>query len=436
VYGIRKAGFSQRTQSSAKQLGNITKGYKAMNILALTIFLTSLGLIAYTYVGYPAVLYVLARLFGQRTRKAEMTPRLSIIIAAYNEESDIARKLEETLALDYPKDKLEIIVASDCSADRTDEIVRGFAGQGVILHRRPQRLGKTSAQNHAVPVSSGEILIFSDATTRYEPDALRKLVRNFVDPKVGAVTGNVVYVDRSSTAVGLGARSYWGYEFFLKSCESQLGSLLGVCGCLYAVRRSAYVQLDEDMSSDFVIASEIHLQGLRTLYEPEAISSEYTNKRGHEEFRMRIRIIEQTMSALWRYREVLNPLRHGMYAFQMFSHKIMRYVVPFLLMLIFAANVALAIGSEFFRYLFIGQALFYGAALAGWLAEKFKMRVGLLGIPYYFVLSNAASLIAFLKFVRGQSHVTWEPLREVRVEQEVSEGQVISEEGGYGHLAK
>src|ERR1044072_8666246 len=168
-----------------------------MNTLALTIFIISLGLIAYTYVGYPVVLYLLGRLFGAGVRRAEITPKLSLIIAAYNEESDLSRKLDETLQLDYLQDKLEIIVASDCSSDRTDDIVRSFANQGVVLHRRPQRLGKTSAQNHAVRVSSGEILVFSDATTHYEKDALRKLVRNFADPRVGAVTGNVVYVDRA-----------------------------------------------------------------------------------------------------------------------------------------------------------------------------------------------------------------------------------------------
>jgi cellulose synthase/poly-beta-1,6-N-acetylglucosamine synthase-like glycosyltransferase len=389
-----------------------------MNLLALVFLIISAALIVYTYIGYPALLCALSRLFGRPVRKADITPRLSIIIAAYNEESDIARKLDETLALDYPKERLEIVVASDCSTDGTDEIVRAYAARGVILHRRPQRLGKTSAQNHAVGVSSGEILVFSDATTQYQTDTLRKLVRSFADPQVGAVTGNVVYVDRNATDVGLGARSYWGYEFFIKQCESHLGSLLGVCGCLYAVRRSSYAQLDEDMSSDFVIASEIYKQGLRTIYEPQAISSEDTNKRGGAEFRMRVRIIEQTMSALSRYRALLNPFKHGLYALQMISHKVMRYVVPFLLIIAFDANALLVSQGSFFRQLFLAQALFYCAALAGWLSENLGIKLGRLAIPYYFVLANAASLVAFLKFVGGQSHVTWEPMRELPSAQE------------------
>src|SRR5215813_2194624 len=164
-------------------------------MIAELLFIISLLLIFYTYIGYPALLFLLSRNYGRIVRKAKIIPSLSIIIAAYNEEQDIARKIEETLALEYPKEKLEIIVASDCSNDRTDEIVRRYSEQGVILHRRPERLGKTSAQNHAVKIATREILIFSDATTYYEKDALRQIVRSFADPEVGAVTGNVVYVD-------------------------------------------------------------------------------------------------------------------------------------------------------------------------------------------------------------------------------------------------
>jgi cellulose synthase/poly-beta-1,6-N-acetylglucosamine synthase-like glycosyltransferase len=381
-------------------------------MIASVILIVSLALIVYTYAGYPALVYVLSRAFGRRVKADEIAPKISVIIAAYNEEHDIARKIEETLALDYPCEKLEIIVASDCSTDRTDEIVKGFAGRGVILHRRPERLGKTSAQNHAVQVSTGEVLVFSDATTRYEANTLRKIVRSFADPEVGCVTGNVVYVDRSATAVGMGLRSYWGYEFFIKQCESRLGSLLGVCGCLYAVRRSAYVQLDPDMSSDFVIASEIHLQGLRTVYDPEAVSSEDTNKRSREEFRMRVRIIEQTMSALYRYRRVLNLRKHKMFAFQMICHKALRYAVPFLLVLAFVANLPLIGEGAVYSMAMIGQAAFYMTAVIGWLADGIGLKLGPVAFPYYFVLSNAASLVAFKKFISGQSHVTWEPTRE------------------------
>jgi cellulose synthase/poly-beta-1,6-N-acetylglucosamine synthase-like glycosyltransferase len=376
------------------------------------LFIISVTLMVYTYAGYPAAVWLLSRLFPRPVRMAEITPKISLIISAYNEERDIARKIENSLALDYPKDRLEIIVASDCSQDRTDEIVSSYARENVILHRLRERLGKTVAQNRAVKISTGEILVFSDATTTYEPDALRKIVRAFADPEVGCVTGSVMYVDRAATSVGRGARSYWDYEFFIKQCESRLGSLIGVCGCLYSVRRSSFVPLDHDMSSDFVIASEIRLQSLRTIYDPEAMSSEETNKQGRDEFRMRVRIIEQTMSAIYRYREVLSLRRQGMYTFQMISHKVLRYAGPIFLIVAYASNLFLVNKSELYRLTLIGQTLFYLIALLGWCADGMGLKLGLLSFPYYFGLSNLASFAAFLKFLRGEAHIVWDPLRE------------------------
>jgi cellulose synthase/poly-beta-1,6-N-acetylglucosamine synthase-like glycosyltransferase len=383
-------------------------------IVAEILFFLSLLLVAYAYVGYPLVIYVISRLFARPVRKADILPRVSLIITAYNEERDIAAKLDNTLALDYPANKLEVIVASDCSSDRTDEIVRGYAGRGVRLHRRPERLGKSVAQNHAVKVATGEILVFSDATTMYAPDAVRRIVRSFADPQVGCVAGQLIYVDNAVTAVGQGCRSYWNYEKFIKESESRAGSLIGVSGCLYAVRRSSYARLALDMSSDFVIASEIHLQGLRTVYECDAIAMEDTNKHSRDEFRMRVRIIEQTFSALHRYRAVLNLSEHGLFAFQLISHKVMRYAVPVFLILVLAANLPLASESIFFRLTLAAQAAFYLAAAAGWLGERIGSRLGPLALPYYFALANASSLAAFVHFLRGKAHVLWEPIRESR----------------------
>jgi cellulose synthase/poly-beta-1,6-N-acetylglucosamine synthase-like glycosyltransferase len=334
-----------------------------------------------------------------------------VIIAAYNEERAIATKLEQTLALDYPAELLEVIVASDCSSDRTDEIVRSFASRGVVLCRQAERLGKTAAQNAAARMAKGEVLLFSDATTVYATDVVREIVRPFADSTVGCATGHVVYVDPAATDVGRGAKSYWGYEQFLKNCESRFGSLIGVHGCLYAVRADAFRELAHDMSSDFVIASEIHLQGLRSVYVPKAVSYEDTNVRGRDEFRSRVRMIEQTMSALYRYRAVLDPLRHGLYAFEMVSHKICRYLVPACLFGAFVSSAALATTSAFYGLAFAAQVVFYTASIAGSLFERAGMKLGPLAIPYYFVLSNGASVPAFVKFVRGQKHVVWEPLR-------------------------
>lgn len=379
------------------------------------IFIASLAMIAMVYAGYPALMFLLGVLFRRPVRRADITPRVSLIIAAYNEERDLEAKLENALALDYPRDRLEIIVASDCSSDRTDEIARSFSDRGVVLDRQPERFGKTIAQNRAVRISSGEILVFSDATTMYKPDALRKIVRNFADPEVGCVAGQLVYVDGKASAVGNGCRTYWGYEKILKQCESHVGSLIGVSGCLYAVRRSCHARLANDMIDDFVIATEVHLQDLRTIYEPEAIATEDTNHRTKDEFRMRVRVIKQTMSALNRYREVLNPARHGMFAVQMIAHKLLRYAVWVMLVMAFIASGLAWDAAEWCGLAFLGQVGLYGMAVVGLVAERLKIRIGPLAIPYYFVLVNAASFLAVLKAIYGEAYVVWEPIREGRI---------------------
>jgi cellulose synthase/poly-beta-1,6-N-acetylglucosamine synthase-like glycosyltransferase len=375
-------------------------------------FWSGAALLVYTYAGYPLLLALYSRLRSRPVRRAEWSPFVSVIITAYNEERDLAAKLENTLLLDYPADKLEIIVASDCSTDRTDEIAREYAARGVRLHRQPERLGKTSAQNSAVEQARGEIILFSDATTLYSPDVLRVMLPNFADETVGCVAGRLIYVDPSSSSVGRGARSYWNYETFIKRHESRVCSLIGVSGCLYAVRRSAYVPMYPEACSDFLIATKMVEQGLRTVYEPGAVCTEETNKRTDRELRMRVRIIAQTFTDLWRHRAMMNPLRSGFYAVQLFSHKVLRYLVPVLLLVIFFSSLALAPRSVFYALAALGQVCFYGLAGVSWLMERAGRRNRILALPQYFVLANFASLMAFYKFLRGERYARWEPIRE------------------------
>ncbi|MDQ3652217.1 MAG: glycosyltransferase family 2 protein [Acidobacteriota bacterium] len=380
--------------------------------LAEAVFWSSVVVLFYTYLGYPLLLLAASSMRSLVVRKKDWTPSVSVIITAYNEERDLAAKLENTLLLDYPTDKLEIIVASDCSTDRTDDIARRFAARGVRLHRQAERLGKTAAQNTAVEGARGEFILFSDATTLYQPDVLRVMMPNFADSSIGCVAGRLIYVDPTASSVGRGAKSYWGYETFLKRHESRVCSLIGVSGCLYAVRRSAYVPLYHEACSDFIIATKMVEQGLRTIYEPGAVCTEETNRQADKEMRMRVRVIAQTFTDLWRHRAMMNPLRSGFYAVELISHKVLRYLVPFLLAAILLTSALLAAHSVLFLAVLVAQLCFYAAAMLGWALERRGIRSRLLSLPHYFVLANLASVIAFYKFLRGERYARWEPIRE------------------------
>lgn len=381
-------------------------------LLGQIIFFVSVGVVAYVYAGYPLLAFFLGRVAPKRVAKSEFESTVSFIITAFNEERDIRQKLENTLALDYPKEKLEIIVASDCSTDSTDDIVREFAGSGVRLVRQAQRNGKTAAQNMAVEHASGEIILFSDATSMYQPNALREMVANFADNSVGCVAGKLVYVDPAETAVGSAARSYWGYETFLKEAESRACSLIGVSGCIYAVRRANYIPMYAEACSDFLIATLVFKQALRTVYESKAVCTEETNRQSRKEMKMRVRVISQTFTDLWRNREMMNPFRSGFYAVQLISHKVLRYGVPLFILAAFVSSGFLAFGSNYFLLIFAAQVLFLVTAFAAWLLEKAGLRSGPLSIPLYFVLTNVASIAGFLQFLRGERYATWEPIRD------------------------
>ncbi len=378
---------------------------------AQTIFWTSTTALLYVYLGYPLLVWTVSRIRPRVVVKSSFAPTVTVLIAAYNEEKDISAKLENTLQIDYPKEKLEILVVSDCSDDKTDEIVESFAESGVRLYRQPERGGKTLAQNAAVERASGEIILFSDATTMYQPDVLKQMLPNFADKTVGCVAGRLIYVDDSSSSVGAGAKSYWSYETLLKKAESRACSLIGASGCLYAVRRAIYQPMYAEACSDFLIATQLYEQGWRTIYEPNAVCTEETNRRTDKEMRMRIRVISQTFTDLWRNRRMMNPFRSGFFAVQLVSHKLLRYAVPLFLLLIFVSSLALAFFSEVYAGILALQVLFYTVALIGWLLERNGKNLGVLAIPLYFVLANLASLIGFYKFLRGERYARWEPMR-------------------------
>ncbi|MFN2577912.1 MAG: glycosyltransferase family 2 protein [Pyrinomonadaceae bacterium] len=380
-------------------------------VAAQILFWLSGAALFYTYAGYPLLIALISTLRPRKVRRGTYEPSVTMIITAYNEERALAAKLENTLALDYPRELLKVIVASDCSTDATDEIAHAFADKGVLLHRQTNRLGKTAAQNAAVAKAGGDIILFSDTTSLYASDVVQRIVPNFADESVGCVGGRLIYVDPGDTHVGRGAKSYWNYETFLKRHESRAGSLIGVSGCLYAVRRSAYVPLYNEACSDFIIATKMIEQGLRTIYEPDAICTEETNQQHDNELRMRVRIITQTFTDLWRHRSMLNPFRSGLYGFQLLSHKVLRYCVPFFLIALFGASAALSGVSVSYRVFFLAQSIGYLCGVVSWRLENLGVRNRILALPHYFVLANVASLIALFKFVRGETYARWEPIR-------------------------
>ena len=378
------------------------------------IFWASMGTLLYVYAGYPLLVYLYSRLSPEPARRSDLEHHVTVLITAFNEEAAIREKLENTLCIDYPAEKLEILVASDGSNDETDEIVREFADRGVKLFRQEGRVGKTTTQNNAVARALGEIVLFSDATTMYNSDVFRLLLPAFADDKVGCVAGRLVYVDDKQTTVGKGVQSYWGYETFIKMAESRACSLIGASGCLYAVRKAAYVPMYAEACSDFLICTSLYRQGMRSVFAPEAVCFEDTNHRSDDELRMRVRVISQTFTDLWRNRDMLNPFKSGFFAIQLISHKLLRYAVPLLLLLVFVSSIFLFGEHPFYVLMLTAQAMFYSLAFGGWVLERMGKRLSLLAMPLYFVLANLASVVAFYKFLRGETYARWEPIREAR----------------------
>ena len=377
------------------------------------LFWTTILLLLYVYIGYPLLLQLLGTLAGrERVDWRMIEPKVTFFISAFNEEAVIRDKVLNSLSIDYPSDKLEMIVVSDCSTDRTDAIVREFAGQGVILHRMEERRGKTWGLNASVPLASGEVLIFSDANALYRPDAIQKLVRNFNDPRVGCVAGESRYVKTQRSQVGEQENLYWDYERRLKLHETWRGSMVGADGAIFAIRKHLYEPLDAGDINDFVTPLQIVKKGFRCIYEPEAVCEEQGTVRYREEFRRKIRIVNRSVYALRKMKNLLNPFRHGWFSIQLFSHKVLRWCVPLWLGGLFASSLALAGAGTLYRGLLFAQSAFYLFALSGVLLSRLGTpRLSLLTLPYYFCMVNLAALIGLIRSFSGQVQVTWSPER-------------------------
>jgi cellulose synthase/poly-beta-1,6-N-acetylglucosamine synthase-like glycosyltransferase len=357
-----------------------------------------IAVIFYTYFGYPILLGLTSNLFSQRVSKKPIYPYISLIIAAHNEEKDIAHKLEGSLNLDYPKDKCEIIVVSDGSVDKTNDIVKSFQDKGVRLLVLSERRGKTAAQNKAAKIAKGDVLIFSDATTVFQKETIKQMVSNFADAKVGGVGAELVYVNKNKTAAGEGTGLYWKCEKYLRKKESDISSLIGVSGCAYAIRKDLYEDIDTSLISDFVVAQMIYSKGRRVVFEPGAIVYEETNSEIKDEFKMRVRVATRSLYGLWYMRRLLNPFKYGMYAIQLISHKLLRYLMPLFLTLLFLTNIVILDRGFGYQVVLLAQILFYLSTLIH-------------GITKYFCIMQIALLMALVNFLRGEKNVLWKPQR-------------------------
>ncbi len=367
-----------------------------------------LGLLAYVYAGYPLLCALLAGVRRRRVAAAPITPRVTVLIAAYNEVACIGQTVRNKLVLDYPPELLEIIVVSDGSTDGTDEAVAAIAAvePRVRLLRQEPRAGKTSALNLAHALAAGEIIVFSDANSLYAPDALRRLMEPFADPAVGYVTGRMLYRARDGSLTGEGCSAYMRYENALRGLETLVGSVVGVDGGIDAVRADLYVVMRADQQPDFVLPLSVVVRGRRVVYAPGARVYEASLSETGAEFRMRTRVALRAWHALRDMAALLNPVRYGLFSWQLFSHKWLRYLAPVFQVVALLSNLALAGRDDIWNVMLGLQGVFYLLAVLGFLGLRLPTP---LSFPYYLCLLNAAAGNALLRFLAGQRQVIWNP---------------------------
>jgi biofilm PGA synthesis N-glycosyltransferase PgaC len=379
---------------------------------AAGIFITAvLAVMLYSYAGYPLVLRCLGAVRRRKVRVDESyLPRVALIVSAHDEERVIREKLENSLALDYPRDRFRIVVASDGSIDGTNAIVREYESRLVALKAFDPREGKNAALNRAVLGLDEEVLVFSDANALYRSDAIRMLVRNFSDPDVGCVVGKLSYVGERSY-VGRGESLYWRYEQLLNRLESALGSVLVGTGTILAVRRDLFTPLLGDVANDFQIPAHVAARAYDVVYEPDAVAVERTSSLSREEFARKRRIV---LRGLTGFASLRGELGGRFRIFQYVSRKLLRWCAGPLLAAAYAAN-ALLLANPYWLAFFVLQNVFYFLALAGSVLRRGGVQSRILYVPFYYVLVNTAALSAIVLFLRGARFSSWEKAETTRV---------------------
>ena len=385
-----------------------------MTIFLWALVVAPLAVGLYAYAGYPLILKLLWGKRAQSTVESvtESVPMVSICLPVYNEEAAIRTKLDDLVALDYPKDRLQILVVSDASTDGTDTVVSEFADRGVELLRVEARAGKTAAENAAVPHLTGDIIVNTDATIRIPPEALMPLVRALDDPTVGVASGRDVSVGDESTAANRGESGYVGYEMRVRGLETAAGSIVGASGCYYAIRSDLHAKpIPPQLSRDFASALTAKENGFRSVSVDAAVCFVPRTGSLAVEFRRKVRTMARGLDTLFFKRHLLNPFRHGRFAFMLFSHKLCRWLVPLMLPLSLVGLILLAPRSDLAVVMLglVAVGCLLGLVAARWPENRDMPKpVAAWG---YLISSNVAGVLAWLKALRGKKNPIWEPTR-------------------------
>jgi cellulose synthase/poly-beta-1,6-N-acetylglucosamine synthase-like glycosyltransferase len=382
---------------------------------AIVVLISCFSLLVYTYAGYPALLWVLGRIVPKRLPTPDDEPdwpHISISVPAYNEETQIEELIKSLLALDYPKDRLQILVISDASEDRTDEIVRAYADQGIELLRLEERGGKTKAENAAAPHLRGEIIVNTDASIRIAPDALKPLLAVFSDPAIGCASGRDVSVSGEVATANAGESGYVGYEMAIRDLETRVHGIVGASGCFYAIRAHLHrLPLPESLSRDFAAALHTREHGFRPVSVNQAVCFVPRTPSLKKEYRRKVRTITRGMRTLGHKRRLMNPFRFGWFSWMLLSHKVCRWALPWGALLAGGALVALSFTQPVAGLFVAAGVVLVGLAAVGWAKAEEGKVPKVFSVPAYVLAGNMAAAHAFVRAVRGQKDALWEPTR-------------------------
>ncbi len=378
------------------------------------IFWSSLFFIFYAYLGYPVLLWMMTRLvhcriFDGVLNAQDELPSVTLIISAYNEEKVIGDRITNALKLDYPKQLLQIMVVSDGSSDRTTDIVLDFAEQGIVLQHYEGRIGKTACLNRAVPLATGDIVVFSDANSTYDSNALKALVDPFCDSSVGFVTGWTQYGHSADKAATSSLGLYSGLELVTKELESRIGSCVGADGAIFAIRKELYKPLEDFDANDFVIPLTFNKQGYRGVLQKKAFCFEQDAGSAKAEFHRQVRIATMTIRAIVNHNQLLNPIKFGFFSLELFSHKLCRFLVPLCMLTLLISSLFLASSNNFYLAALLGQALFYASSSITAILPRPSRLAQLADAAKIFIVANTAIFLACIKFLQGEKYTTWSP---------------------------